>query len=1472
MNRSTQFLLSKLANFSRWLVLPALLLFSLFTAPAQASGFLGDLFTPTFTPTPRSEAGWLDRPASPAELASSRSLSLLAGKFIHYGLIDASSCPDGGMLKNGAASPCGERLARNAVILWQNQFDDTIYAAALQNGVPPYLLKNIIAQESQFWPSSHPTAYGYSEYGLAHITTMGADTLLRWNSSFATPFCKQILSPETCKKSYIDLPPGQQAILRGAVIQQLSADCSNCPAAIDLQRARQSIFIIAATLKASFNHAQAVLSGLAGLNPTRIEGSDLWRFAVVGYNAGPGCLTNAINNAQNQNLPLSWKNVSQALEQGCATAREYVNGVTWVDLASPQELAEAATDTSKAAMLIAASNGLFTPTPSATLTPTPEAGTPTPDASLTPAPHVDDPTPAATATPSAESTPDATQTPQTTPPTPTAAASPTPALPTPPAPPSPAGETTEVLVRFKEFVPSFLENYVIQSAGGERIENLAPLHTVMISVPSGQAKQVAQALQNNILVAYAEPNAALAVLSIPNDPYFDQQPYLSDQQIPLAWEITRGEGVIIALVDTGVDIAHPDLSANLWLNPGETGLDAYGNDKRINGLDDDANGYVDDWQGWNFVENNNDVTDHHGHGTLSAGLMVASLNNAEGIAGIAPEARLMVLKALNDAGQGTFADVAKAITYAVDHGAKVINLGFGSLIPSETLLAATNYAFEHGALVVAAGGNTADSTLIYPAANPNVIAVAALNPDLTRAAFSTFNTSIQLSAPGVDILSTAPGGQYTRASGSSFSAAEISGIAALLASQPRFDTPAKIQHALLSTAYDLGEPGDDVYYGFGLARAWDALNYLEQNSATPSPSPSPTPISLTPAVTPTGGVYTMAVVSITSPSNGATFAKNTSITLNGTATDSQGGDISADLEWYSNIDGPLGTGASVTLSHLTPGSHTITAQIVEDGVTYSASLTINVNHEVGPHGNFTADGEGCVSCHRAHTAQNQDLTTFSESSRLNNDFCLSCHNGVTATAVSTHSNHDSVVAFEAPFEVLCVQCHDPHGTENLFTIRSYVLTDLVNGATSGQVRFSALTGINSFDDGLSAPSSRVCVTCHTSLTNHPGAANHNGGYDYSGQSCLTCHPHDADGNSVTADGFTPVRGACDSCHGAPPPTGAHQIHSGLAGAQYYGQTGNYSTNTQYIFGCGECHPTDPSKHMDRIVEVEVNPAGAPADSFRARSAPSASYSAGTCSNVYCHSGETVTSGPVGNPLTDGSGQPVLDSHGNLTYDPYTVTVTRTYRPTPDWFTGSTTCSSCHDFPLTTSYPNVEAGVGNSHQWVDNYGYGNLHAYNMGFGALSCRTCHYGVVTDSSTWSRDGNDVTSYGDVPIADHRLHVNGAKDVLFDTVNPIVYRSRTTLLTVNLSGATYNPVNRSCSNVGCHLSQNYVEWGTPYRWWLDSECDLCHRKYLPTPPPLSPQIQALLPAPLATPTDSVHTAENSKAACTSCHSSVHK
>lgn len=323
--------------------------------------------------------------------------------------------------------------------------------------------------------------------------------------------------------------------------------------------------------------------------------------------------------------------------------------------------------------------------------------------------------------------------------------------------------------------------------------------------------------------------------------------------------------------------------------------------------------------------------------------------------------------------------------------------------------------------------------------------------------------------------------------------------------------------------------------------------------------------------------------------------------------------------------------------------------------------------------------------------------------------------------------------------------------------------------------------------------------------------------------CNFCH-----GDTVHGPGWQ----GCATCHGNPPATASHVRHFGL-NTQYerYGDTSitkDFTSGPYYAMSCGNCHPMDPAKHRNGTVEVELYNAAAPAGSLKARNLPSAvytpggtvyydanglPYTLGTCSNVYCHSyNEWTTTGPVPDQGCDNS-------------VPSTLLVTTRHYKTPTWG-GSLSCSGCHNNPPTTAWPDNDGGIGDSHQWIDDWGYGNLHMFNHGFDPIGCIYCHNDTVRELNyTWTRDDMDVTSMGDVPIHDYSKHINGTADVAFDRVNTFPYPFNPPY---SLSNASYDPSARTCANVSCHQNETVAKWGAPYNYygWQSGECDRCHWK----------------------------------------------
>ncbi len=915
--------------------------------------------TPTATPTATStlevaskSIDWLSSPSGFEGLASNQPLVFLAGHLIANGVADASECPAGGLLESGAANQCGLEKARYQVYLWQNRFDPIIFSVSQKTNVPPYLLKGLFAQETQFWPRvTQNNAWDFGEYGMGQLNEKGVDTLLVWSGDFYDRFCPTILSKETCRRAYINLPSNQQAMLRGAVIGLVRADCSTCSLGLDIPKAENSIRVFADTILANRSQVMQVIRNATGLSSNLgVSNQDMWRFTLVNYHAGPGCLYSALGATRLAGKKLNWKNVSGNLEPGCEDAVDYVANISNVSVPEllpmptatnlPPTSTEIPTgtlvptatgtlplETSTATPTLIATEATLIPTESGlTATATPTLGvfpttssTETPISSAKPtdaptdtnlpptsteiptgtlAPTTADTLPLEASTAKPTDVPTDTNLPPTSTEIPTGTLAPTAAgtlpLETYTATPTTAPTdlqsphtADEIIVQLEPGggAPEALVGSVSAPIRIQTNEFMPELNTFVVRVAPGDMQKTLAELQNNPKVQSAELNYLVQAAYTPNDPSFFQQINLSSIQVPQTWDLAASsQEVLVAVIDTGVDTQHPDLAPNIWQNYAEIANGA-------NGIDDDGNGYVDDFHGWNFVAGNNDVYDDQGHGTHVAGIIAAVSDNGVGIAGIAPNARILPVKALDVNGYGTYAQVAEAIIYAANQGARIINLGFGGTGHSQVLQVAVNYALARGVIVIAAAGNSGTDVAYYPAAYPGVISVSAVDNGLMWAPFSTFGSTTGLSAPGIDIYSTYPDGRYSQMSGTSMSSASVSGVAALLAGQPQFSNSVSLRAALLDTAYDLGRPGWDPYYGFGLVRAFDAMQYTP---AGMTPVVWPTPGSSPTLGSGSGGVWMLATqnlwgttqtssYAITNPANSIDLAFN-SATASSTGT------------------------------------------------------------------------------------------------------------------------------------------------------------------------------------------------------------------------------------------------------------------------------------------------------------------------------------------------------------------------------------------------------------------------------------------------------------------------------------------------------------------------------------------------------------------------------------------------------------
>jgi thermitase len=323
-----------------------------------------------------------------------------------------------------------------------------------------------------------------------------------------------------------------------------------------------------------------------------------------------------------------------------------------------------------------------------------------------------------------------------------------------------------------------------------------------------ETPQMIDYFNNRTNIEFAEPNFILMQneVNLPNDLLYQENyqwnlPVIGTEQ---GWDITRGnEEVAIAIVDTGVDLDHPDLKNRLV-------------------------------KGYNLLNEGEEPDDDNGHGTHVAGIIASETNNNEGTAGMTWFNKIMPVKAMGAKGYGTTFDIANGIVWAVDHGADVINLSLGNYQPSKVLEEAVKYAYSKNVVMVSAAGNDGSNQPTYPSAYPEVLSVAAVDYEGRRASFSNFGEYIDIAAPGVYIPSTYFNKQYAALSGTSMAAPHVAGLAALIKSANPELSNTQVIDIIKNSAIDLGEQGKDQDFGNGLIDVNSALKAAKSNEKNKS--------------------------------------------------------------------------------------------------------------------------------------------------------------------------------------------------------------------------------------------------------------------------------------------------------------------------------------------------------------------------------------------------------------------------------------------------------------------------------------------------------------------------------------------------------------------------------------------------------------------------------------------------------------
>ncbi|MFC1590255.1 S8 family serine peptidase [Candidatus Omnitrophota bacterium] len=378
-----------------------------------------------------------------------------------------------------------------------------------------------------------------------------------------------------------------------------------------------------------------------------------------------------------------------------------------------------------------------------------------------------------------------------------------------------AAEPKDALKEDEELFDEYKKSLSILGNSNWKRHNLTLLNSVQRSRARGVRKDQPVNMQ---------PSYDFSLNMVPNDPYYPSQWGLRSVNAEDAWDISTGSGITVAVLDTGVDINHSDLASQIWHNPGEIPSD---------GIDNDGNGYIDDYTGYNFTGSNGNITDVYGHGTHVSGIIAAEGNDSNGIIGLAPGAKIMPVKVLSDSGWGYWSWVAQGIRYAADMGAHIVNMSLGGFGYASVVYNAVQYAVSKGVTVIAAAGNSnVDIAGYSPSGLDGVISVAATTSSNNRASFSNWGATLDIAAPGVSILSTFPGERYRSWGGTSMAAPFAAALAALLLSEDITLTPQDITDIMRSTAQDLGAPGFDIFFGYGLIDAYMALLEVQKAAYT----------------------------------------------------------------------------------------------------------------------------------------------------------------------------------------------------------------------------------------------------------------------------------------------------------------------------------------------------------------------------------------------------------------------------------------------------------------------------------------------------------------------------------------------------------------------------------------------------------------------------------------------------------------
>lgn len=450
---------------------------------------------------------------------------------------------------------------------------------------------------------------------------------------------------------------------------------------------------------------------------------------------------------------------------------------------------------------------------------------------------------------------------------------------------------------------------ILQPHGARRALHIKPINVYVIELPA-QADEVAvgNALVRLPVIKFVEADRAIEPTQTPNDPYYGNAWHLPKIGANTAWDSASGDGVTIAILDSGVDAAHPALAQHLVA-------------------------------GWNFFDNNANTADVFGHGTKIAGVAAASGNNRQGVTGVDWRARIMPIRVTDARGYGYDSLIAQGLVWAADRGARVANVSFLGVSRSATVLSAAQYMRNKGGVVVVAAGNTgaqqADPT------SDLVTAVASTDGNDARPSFASFGNYVDVAAPGVSIWTTAPGAAYVSMSGTSASSAIVAGVYGLMMSANRSLLPRTLDNILFSTAVQEGSPHRDPYKGWGRIDAAAAVTKAKQAVERDTQPPS------TALAAPNGAVAS-GLVTINAAASDNVAVTRVELYANGTLIATE---ITAPYAFVADTSGwPNGNASLYTRAYDAAGnagnSSALVLAVSNDAVTPTVNITSPQNGTV----------------------------------------------------------------------------------------------------------------------------------------------------------------------------------------------------------------------------------------------------------------------------------------------------------------------------------------------------------------------------------------------------------------------------------------------------------------------------------------------------------------------------------------------